>query len=202
MTEEQEKKLRQEWVTPREFIHAVESEFGAITVDVAASSKNKRCARYFSKKDNALNYTIPWGTGDDIAWCNPGFSQLGVWMRRAYMESQKNTCALILVMALCAPSTLWWNTWARRAREILVLSPRVPFIAPKGIKQSTNARENCLVVFDQSNACQFRDRTAQIHTWMWKRIGQIGDSDYQCVLDTFDNRVTSPTKMRLRKIAR
>lgn len=198
LTEEQEKTLRQEWKTPSIFMSAVESEFGKITIDVAASSRNKRCERYFSKKDNALDFGLAWGDGTDIAWLNPGFAKLGIWMRRAYFESQKHTCKLILVMALCSPASLWHNTWARRAREILLLAPRVPFIAPKGIKQSTNARENCLVVFDQHDYEKTR-RTAQIHTWMWKRINRINDHDYRYVMDAFDNRATSPIKSLLRK---
>ena len=42
-----------EWETPQPFFDALHAEFG-FTLDVAATSTNAKCPRYFTREDNGL----------------------------------------------------------------------------------------------------------------------------------------------------
>ena len=73
---------------------------------------------------------------------------------------------LAVMMVLVAPSTDWWNTWALKADEIIYLTPRVNFVAPPGIKQTSNNRDNALLVYRR--VPDGMTGGARHMTWRWK----------------------------------
>ena len=156
MSTKTEKELRQEWQTPDDFWQVVFREF-YFDLDVAATAQNAKTERYIGPNDLGRVWA-------EYNWCNPGFSNFMPWMERAVEEAQaRNTT---VVMALISPSTKWWH-WTvteNRADEVRLLRPRVQFVAPPGIKQSSNAHENCLVVFRRKPV----EKPTTIWTWNWK----------------------------------
>lgn len=160
----QERDLRQEWETPQDFFDVVNAEFN-FQLDAAATADNAKCGGYITLEVDALCPSTYWVIHENYRiWLNPGFSDVGSWMEKAYFEVQESPSAVVVVMALVSPSTKWWRDWAMKASEIrLIGGKRVQFKAPPGIKQSSNARENCLIIFRPNP----HNQPPRIWTWDW-----------------------------------
>lgn len=172
MNKEEQARLRQEWATPDDFFSVVDEEF-QFNLDAAATKHNRKCTHFIPPRVNALHANMPWvdelcfaldATPCMRIWLNPGFAKVGPWMEKAHNEAQKHPSAVVVVMALIAPSAKWWRDWAMKASEIRLLGGRrVQFVAPEGIEQSSNARENCLIIFRPNPY----GRKPDIWTWDW-----------------------------------
>jgi len=134
-------------------------------LDAAATLDNSKCASCITPEEDALDPATQWIYSRDCRlWLHPGFSNVGPWMERAYVESQEYIDAVVVVMSLISPSTKWWRDWAMKASEIRLLGgKRVQFVAPPGVKQSSNTRENCLIIFRPNP----HNREPYIWTWAW-----------------------------------
>lgn len=86
--------------TPESF--AIFHERFDFTIDVAASHKNTKLPRYFSREDNGL--TRGW-EGERV-WCNPPYSDIRPWVEKALRRE-----ADIAVLLLPANRTEqgWWQ---------------------------------------------------------------------------------------------
>lgn len=166
-----ERDLRQEWETPQDFFGVVDREF-RFQLDAAATAENAKCEAYYSPEADSLSIRWPWVLPESShilptssrVWLNPGFAKPEPWVQKAYKEAQKHAAAVVVVMALISPSTDWWRDWAMKASEIRLLGgKRVQFKAPPGIKQSSNARENCLIIFRPNP----HNLEPNIWTWDW-----------------------------------
>lgn len=73
------------------------------TLDVAASARNTKCPRYFDRATNGL--LQPWA--GETVWCNPPYSAIAPWVRKAWDE---HGTADTIVMLLPANRTEqgWW----------------------------------------------------------------------------------------------
>lgn len=78
--------------------------FGGFTIDVAAAAHNTKCQRYYTVEDNGLEQS--WA-GERV-WCNPPYSSIEPWVRKAWTEC---TRAGLIVMLLPANRTEqgWWQ---------------------------------------------------------------------------------------------
>ena len=165
----------QEWETPPDFWAVLNEEFD-FQLDAAASSDNTKCYHYYSKDDNALSPDRPWvayGARStdglvEVGWqlrvyCNPGFRDMMPWVKKCYAEAQKHPDALVgLVGPLSAAK--WFAFCVKNADEIRILTPRIQFVAPPGVKQSSNSKDNVLIVFRQKTMpCP-----AIITVWPWR----------------------------------
>lgn len=161
---------RQEWRTPKDFWGVIDREF-EFQLDAAASKENALCEMFLTKRVDALTskWTGDWWSVYDEpltrVYCNPGFSNLRPWMTKAYREAKRVPNALIAVMGLVSTSTKWWSFAETYAAEIRLLSPRVQFNPAPGVAKSSNARENCLVIFRRQPV---EAPKARIWTWRWK----------------------------------
>lgn len=77
--------------------------FGAFTVDVAAAAHNTKCERYYDVDANGL--AQDWS--DELVWCNPPFSDLAPWIRKAW-ESYTTTRGIVMLLpANCTEQQFW-----------------------------------------------------------------------------------------------
>jgi phage N-6-adenine-methyltransferase len=184
--------IRQQWRTPPDFIAAVRREF-TITLDAAANAANAIVPLHYTEEMDGL--THPWfgdvtaavapsravveGVGEGVpgiatsylsgaVWCNPGFRNLDAWVAKAIAEVRGYPQSVALVMALAAPSTRWWAAAIAAGAEARLLAPRVQFLPPPGIRKSSNARENVLLIFRPQPR---GGRPAHVWTWRWKNDG-------------------------------
>lgn len=168
LSEVEEALLRQEWRTPAAFLEALAREF-TIDLDVAASAENAVVPAYLDQAADGL--AQPWFGGlCRVAWCNPGFRDLQAWVGKAVREVHAVPGCTALVMATAAPSTRWWAFALAWGAEIRLLAPRPQFEPPPGIRKSSNARENALLIFRglYGQAASVRAAGAHIWTWRWQ----------------------------------
>jgi hypothetical protein len=68
-------KSKQDYVTPWEFIHAVEARWGPLAVDLAASDANARAPDWFTEEDDT--FAQDWDRlASMLAWLNCEFGDI------------------------------------------------------------------------------------------------------------------------------
>lgn len=169
-----ERDLRQEWETPDDFWRVIDGGF-KFQKDAAASEENAKCALYLRKHDPSRDDALmcswddsPWTQPCTRIYCNPGFANLMPWAVKAHQEARKHPSAVVCLMGLLSAAEWFWYC-AKNATEIRILSPRVQFVPAPGVKASSNAKDNVLVVFRRKVTLQ----PAQIFVWNWReRAGE------------------------------
>lgn len=157
---------RQCWRTPPELWDRILSIYNP-TVDLAANGENHLCSEWFGpdhpdpeRRDGLTGYVSPYGT----LYCNPGFSFMGVWCKRV-RELTRSGVPCGVVMSPVSTSTKWWREWAMTADEVILLTPRVQFLPPEGVKGSSNSHDNCLLIYRSGPT----DASApRFSVWAWK----------------------------------
>ncbi len=145
---------KQEWQTPADLFDRLDREFG-FTIDLAADKTNAKCPRYYSETDDALRQT--WR---GVGWLNPPYGskrhKLSDWVKKAYLESQKTGCTVVMLVP-ARTNTRWWHDYCMRAAEIRFLNGRPRFgDATHGLPQPL-----ALVVFRQHP-----DATARLSSFL------------------------------------
>ena len=99
--------------TPRSLFDPLHAEY-LFTVDAAASPGNEMIPRYWTREDDALSKE--WGA--ERVWCNPPYSKLEPWVRKAWYAMYDERCGLI-VMLLPANrcEQKWWQHWIEPYRD-------------------------------------------------------------------------------------
>lgn len=177
LSKEEIAKLRQEWETPPDFWEAVNRIF-QFQIDVCALPQNTKCKEFLQPVMDALitewcwidTYEPTFAVGEALipctrAWCNPGFSDVLPWHEKAYAEAQKSPSAVVVVIGIPGASQEWYRFAQTHADEIIDLSPRVHFLAPWPLKQSSNNRESMLFVYRRKVV---PTRPATRTLWRWK----------------------------------
>jgi len=158
-------RLRQEWETPPDFWQAINGIFD-FEIDVCASEHNSKCPKLRTARMDSLNDNVPWCKfGTNHAWCNPGFSDVLPWHEKAFSEAQDSAAALVVVIGIPGASQEWYRFAQTHADEIIDLSPRVHYLAPWPLKQSSNNRESMLFVYRRKVV---PTRPATRTLWRWK----------------------------------
>ena len=155
-----EAELRQCWETPNEFFQVFDDLYH-FTLDVCAIEGNKKCAKFISPLQDGLKTS--WA--GEVCWCNPGFSNVWLWLKNGHAEMGRE-CPLSCVVTHAGTGATWFHEAVPLASETLLLTPRIPFIPPPGVKASSNSRDSALFVFDPK-----RGPGGPIHLFNWK-IGE------------------------------
>ncbi|MBP2029356.1 phage N-6-adenine-methyltransferase [Methanohalophilus levihalophilus] len=114
---------RMDWETPDHLFKQLDQEFG-FNLDVCATSKNAKCARYYSPEQDGLKNE--WG---GICWMNPPYGRaVGDWIKKAYEESLKGAVVVCLIPA--RTDTKYWHDYVMQAHEIRFVKGRVKFSLP------------------------------------------------------------------------
>jgi phage N-6-adenine-methyltransferase len=107
------------WETPPALFRMLDAEFG-FELDVCATARNAKCAKFFSPEDDALKQE--WR---GVCWMNPPYGRdIGAWMAKAYCSSLQGATVVCLVPA--RTDTQWWHEFAMRG-EIRFLQGRLKF---------------------------------------------------------------------------
>jgi phage N-6-adenine-methyltransferase len=120
------------------------------TIDLAASAENTKCARYYTKGDDALSKS--WA--GERGWLNCPYSDIYPWVAKAFHEVVSNDCDRI-VMLLPATRTEqpWWQEFVEPNRDdggivsTLFLPKRFNFDKPPtSRRKNSSPRFGCCVV--------------------------------------------------------
>lgn len=115
---------RQDWETPHKLFNLLNTELGPFTLDVAASSINAKCSKFFSEEADGL--TQIW---EGICWMNPPYGrEIGKWVKKAYEESLKG--CLVVCLLPSRTDTKWFHDYAKKG-EIRFLRGRLRFVGAK-----------------------------------------------------------------------
>ena len=108
----------EEWETPQELFNRLNDEFN-FTVDVCATEKNHKCAKYFTKEQNGL--TQDWH--GEVVWCNPPYGRtIGEWVKRC---CEHKGVAVMLLPA--RTDTKWFHEYIYGNNEIRFIRGRLKF---------------------------------------------------------------------------
>jgi site-specific DNA-methyltransferase (adenine-specific) len=114
--------LSNEWQTPSFLFKALDKEF-KFKLDAASTKDNALCSNFFTKEDNALEKD--WHEYETI-WCNPPYGRdIGRFIKKAYMESQKGCTVVLLIPARV--DTRWWHDYCSKC-EVRFIKGRLKFI--------------------------------------------------------------------------
>lgn len=114
---------RHDWRTPRGIFDDLHREF-RFTLDAAASDDNALLPTYFTEDDNGL--WQDWSPGP--AFCNPPYSHVSEWVKKAAMEQQRGVTSVLLIPS--RTDTAWFHDWVLpHAEEIRFLRGRINFEA-------------------------------------------------------------------------
>lgn len=87
-------KNKDKWQTPPEVFAQLDKQYG-FTLDAAAEPETALCLSYFTEEDDAL--VQDWS--GHVVFCNPPYSKLKAFAKKAYEESLKGTKVVMLVPA-------------------------------------------------------------------------------------------------------
>ena len=108
------------WQTPVNLFNTLFDEFLFLS-DVAASSSNRLCDHYFTEDDDALHQN--WSISN---WCNPPYSDITPWIKKAIEQHQQGKTIVMLVPA--DTSVKWFKLAYESCNEVRFISGRISFI--------------------------------------------------------------------------
>lgn len=83
-------KASDEWETPQDFFNEL-NEIYHFNLDPCASTKNAKCKKFYTKKDNGL---IKSWKGRRV-FCNPPYSDIPAWVKKCHEEREAQTVLLV-----------------------------------------------------------------------------------------------------------
>lgn len=104
--------------TPDSVFLPLDDEFG-FTLDAAASPENAKCEKFYTADDDGISQ--PW---EGVVWCNPPYSEIGLWARKA-QESRATATSVLLLPA--STDVAWFHDWVLPFAEIRFLRGRISF---------------------------------------------------------------------------
>jgi len=131
----------QTYSTPQELFDWVDSVFH-FTVDVCADKSNHKCSKYYNEETNGLLQS--WS--DEVAWCNPPYSETKPWILKGVESIETTECKTVVYLIPARVETkIWQETIAPFASKIIFLKGRLKFSGNKNSAPFPSA----LVIFGQ-----------------------------------------------------
>lgn len=109
-----------EWATPQDLFDRLDGRWH-LDLDVCATAENAKCARYFTRADDAL--VQPW---EGICWMNPPYGRgIGQWIAKAYDTARAGHTVVCLIPV--RTDTAWWQRFIEPYAEVEFLKGRIRF---------------------------------------------------------------------------
>ena len=110
-----------EWSTPDDFFRRLDAEFN-FTLDPCCTDSNHKCDKYYTVADNGLNQD--W-QGETV-FCNPPYSQIAQWVRKAWKEGRKEGTTVVLLIP-ARTDTKYFHNYIYHRSEIRFVKGRLKF---------------------------------------------------------------------------
>lgn len=129
-------------------------EFG-FTVDVAAAAHNTKCDRFYDVDANGLEQS--WA--GEIVWCNPPYSDIAPWIRKAWAEYVDAT--IVMLLPASRTEQQWWHLYVEPYRDrpgspltTRFLKGRLQFLRPgtTAIEKGSRPPFGCVLLIWQRQA--------------------------------------------------
>lgn len=115
---------RQDYETPPDFITAVQSRFGIINVDLAATKENTKGQIWIDEEQDSL--TVNWSRLRGNLWLNPPFNNIAPWAKKCSEESKKG-CRIFFLTPASVGSN-WFAQHVFGQAHVLFLNGRITFV--------------------------------------------------------------------------
>jgi len=138
---------RDSWQTPPEIFAALNRDFRFVA-GVAASAHNHLLPVYFTEQDDALTRDWAGQLPLGITWCNPPYSDISPWVKKAAKECRKGIGTVMLVPA---DTSVGWFSLARNScTEVrFIIDGRLSFIrADTGKAVNGNNKGSMLLIWN------------------------------------------------------
>jgi site-specific DNA-methyltransferase (adenine-specific) len=139
-----------EWSTPQNFFNKLDKIY-KFTLDPAATKKNHKCKKYYTIENDGL--IQDWS--GNICFLNPPYSQVNLWIQKAYEESLKPYTKIICLVP-ARTSNKWFYQYGLKADELIFIKGRLcfefddkPVLDKKGRKMSAPFPSIILVFVNQ-----------------------------------------------------
>ncbi len=143
-------KLTDKWQTPKDFRDWFIENYFLPDLDVAAERFNHFGVFYLH--DGLKNDWVILGNKETEVWCNPPYSETGLWVDRAIHQHEKHPATTIIMLLKNDSSTKWFHKLIKAEANIIFLNPRIQFNPPEGLKKSSNAFSSILVELSPHSA--------------------------------------------------
>lgn len=151
---------RQCYVTPDDFIRAVEARFGAIQTDLAATAVNTKAKNFYTRRQDSLRQ--PWPTNKN-AWLNPTYGNIPAWAKKCHETALRLThSGQIFLLVPASVCSNWFNEHVWRIAQVNLLSPRLCFL---GEHKPPYPKDLMLCVYSRTRPAI----TDQFCFWQWKK---------------------------------
>ena len=102
-----------EWETPQDLFDKLNETYH-FDLDASATEQNAKCHRFFDKAQDGLRQS--WG--GYTVWCNPPYSQITDWVRKAAHEQWNGTTTVMLIPA--RTDTKWFHEYVYEKRGVSI----------------------------------------------------------------------------------
>lgn len=102
-----------EWETPQDVFDRLNDKYH-FDLDACATEQNAKCHRFFDKAQDGLRQS--WG--GYTVWCNPPYSQIVDWVRKAAHEQRNGTTTVMLIPA--RTDTKWFHEYVYEKRGVSI----------------------------------------------------------------------------------
>lgn len=147
---------KQDYGTPIELIHAVESRWDALRVDLAATEENAKCSEYITPEDDSFRCAWEHWIEDGLAWLNPPFADIAPWAERCEKYGEDFNIIMLVPASIGAE---WFAKHVEGNAKIVGLRPRLTF---EGCKDPYP--KDCMLC---CYGPMFEDMP-EFSTWRWK----------------------------------
>lgn len=126
---------RDTWATPRALFNQLDKGLGPFTLDACADSWSAKCAKYYTPEIDGL--VQPWheDAAGGAVWCNPPFSELERWCRKAWRESLRGA-RIVVLMPANRTEQEFFHRYVIDHAAIHYLRGRTQFVPPPGINNT------------------------------------------------------------------
>jgi len=151
-----------DWSTPQDLYDKLDGEFH-FTLDPCASTENHKTEKYFTEADDGLKQE--W---HGSVFCNPPYSNIKNWVKKAYEEAQKPYCTRVVMLIPARPDTKYWHEYVQFGTDIRFLKGRLKFGAATNSAPFPSAVVVFTNVVDDDNDFFEYMRPNRIKFWDWR----------------------------------
>lgn len=134
------------WSTPQAIYDRLHAEF-SFNADVAASALNHKHKNYLTEEMDALSINWVGMFGKGMVFCNPPYSCISGWVKKA-MEQQSAGCGTVMLVP-ADTGVLWFREAIQTVSEVrFITAGRLSFVrADTGKPVNGNNKPSMLLIF-------------------------------------------------------
>ena len=137
---------KMDWCTPQDLFDKLNLHFKFV-LDAAATQDNAKCDLYFTPETDGLLQS--WDVGGPV-FVNPPYGrEIGRWVEKAYMESQKGITIVMLIPA--RTDTRYFHQYIYKKAETYFIRGRLRFTNEKGECKGSAPFPSMVVIYNRRN---------------------------------------------------